>query len=203
VVDSAVLGAMYGAGTGLIPLGVGYLRKMPRKALGGFLLCLVGGALGGLYAAIAAMAVITMHLLRPDGESGGKSTSGGQPASARDALWIAIAIFWFLLSVGAVMFVSAAYLTPLVLGVPNSASRDALGEIVEPVLLFGGLAAGMLLGLAGVSYISRRHISSATHDKWVAQYHASGVDRSSLLGRLETCSYKLLLPPDRTLHRRS
>jgi hypothetical protein len=196
VVRGAQVGAYIGAGAGLVPLSVGYLCRERRKAILGFLGCILGGAFGGIYAAIAVMAAATAQIVQPQRKVGARTTQWSGLATFTDKLWYGAATCWLFIGMIGTMFVSAAFLTPLVLGVPNSAPRDSVGKIVEPVMLFGGMGLGIVIGFAGVCIISRRFISSATHANWAKAFEASTLNRSRLLRKVACYYYKFLLPSD-------
>ena len=59
-------GALAGGAVGLAPLVVGLLRRKAKIAVGVFAACVVGGAVGGIYAAIAGMGVGLAALMRRD-----------------------------------------------------------------------------------------------------------------------------------------
>lgn len=202
VIDGALLGVAIGAATGLVPLCIGYLCRERRKAIAGFLGCVVAGAMGGLYPSIAIMAAATAQIVQPQRKTNGRTTQWTGLETVADKLWYLAAMSWLFVCMFGIMFISAAFLTPLVLGVSNCTPRDSVGKIVEPVMLFGGMGVGILIGFAGVGLISRRFISSATHSNWLEEFNASPVHHSSLLGKLAFYYYKVLLPSDRPLLRK-
>jgi hypothetical protein len=57
-------GALAGGGVGLVPLAIGLMRRKTKVAVGVFAACVVGGAIGGIFAAIAGMAVGLAALMR-------------------------------------------------------------------------------------------------------------------------------------------
>jgi hypothetical protein len=59
-------GALAGGAVGLVPLVIGLLRRKAKIAVGVFTACVVGGAVGGIYAAVAAMGVGLAILMRSD-----------------------------------------------------------------------------------------------------------------------------------------
>jgi hypothetical protein len=202
IINGALLGSAWGAATGLIPLCIGFLCRERRKAIAGFVGCVVGGAVGGLYASIAIMAGTTSQIVRPQSKTSERTKKGKGLATVADKLWYFAAGAWLLVWMIGLMFISGAFLIPLVLGVPNDAPRDSVGRIVEPVMLFGGMGVGILIGLAGVSFICRRFLSSATHSNWAEDFNASTLHRSPLLGKLAFYYYKSLLPSDYPLLRK-
>ncbi len=64
VITAAKVGALIGAGTGLVPLAFGLFHKQKRKALAAFAGCVVAGVVGGLYGAIAGAGVGLGNILR-------------------------------------------------------------------------------------------------------------------------------------------
>lgn len=59
-------GALAGGAVGLVPLVIGLFRRKAKVAAGVFVACVIGGAIGGIYAAIAAMGVGLAALVRRD-----------------------------------------------------------------------------------------------------------------------------------------
>jgi hypothetical protein len=57
-------GALVGGVVGLFPLAIGLFRRKTKVAAGIFAVCVVGGAIGGIFAAIAGMAVGLPALMR-------------------------------------------------------------------------------------------------------------------------------------------
>jgi hypothetical protein len=196
VIHGTLLGIAFGAAAGLVPLCIGYLCREKRKAIVGFLGCVLGGAVGGLYASIAIMAAATAQIVQPQRKISERTTQWTGLATVGDKLWYLAATSWLIVCMFGTMFISAAFLTPLVLGVSNCTPRDSVGKIVEPVMLFGGLGIGIIIGFAGVGFISRRFISSATHGNWAKDFEASTVNRSPLLGKFARYYYEFLLPSD-------
>ena len=192
----AQVGVAIGAVAGLVPLGVGYLCREKRKAIAGFLGCALGGAVGGLYAAIAVMAAATAQIVQPQRQAGKRTTLWSGLATMADKLWYGVATLWLFVCMFGTMFVSAAFLTPLVLGVSNCTPRDSIGKIVEPLMLFGGLGLGIVIGFVGVSFISRRFISSTTHTNLATEFEDSTLNRSRFLRKLARYYYGFLLPRD-------
>lgn len=194
IVHGAILGGGIGALTGIVPLVVGYFCREKRKALGGFVGCVLGGAVGGLYAAIAVMAVATGQIVRPPTPLTQRTTQWTGLASYRDKAWYLVAMIVLFICMFGTMFVSAAFLTPLVLGEPNCAPRDATGKIIEPVMLFGGLGVGIVLGFFCVSAICRKYLSSETHANWAMASEATAQNLPVLLQKATRYYYSLLLP---------
>ena len=196
VVQGAQIGLAVGAAAGLVPLSIGYLCRERRKAHAGFVGCAVGGVVGGICPAIAIMALATTHILAPQRRTDHQTTQRSGLATVSDKLWYSAAMCWLFICTFGTMFVSAAFLTPLVLGVPNSAPRDSLGKVVEPLMLFGGMGLGMIIGMVGFSFISRRFFSLATHTNWAKDFEVSTMNRSRLLRKVARYYYGFLLPRD-------
>jgi hypothetical protein len=57
-------GALVGGAVGLFPLAIGLLRRKTKVAASIFAVCVVAGAIGGIFAAIAGMAVGLAPLMR-------------------------------------------------------------------------------------------------------------------------------------------
>jgi len=57
-------GALAGGAVGLVPLVIGLLRRKARVGAGVFAACVICGAIGGIYAAIAGMGVGLAALMR-------------------------------------------------------------------------------------------------------------------------------------------
>ena len=57
-------GALVGGVVGLFPLAIGLIRRKTKVAAGIFAVCVVAGAIGGMFAAIAGMAVGLASLMR-------------------------------------------------------------------------------------------------------------------------------------------
>jgi hypothetical protein len=57
-------GALVGSAAGAFPLLIGLIRRKAKLAAGVFTICVIAGAIGGVYAAIAAMALGLADLLR-------------------------------------------------------------------------------------------------------------------------------------------
>ncbi len=123
-----------------------------------------------------------------------RTTQWSALATVADKLWYLVATCWLFTCMVGTMFVSAAFWTPLVLGASNCAPKDTIGKIVEPLMLFGGLGVGVAVGFVGVSFISRRFISSITHTNWARDCEASALNHSPLLQKVARHYYGFLLP---------
>ncbi|ADE13065.1 hypothetical protein [Sideroxydans lithotrophicus] len=135
-----------------------------------------------------------------------ESLDNNPPASQWSGLATIADKFWFLVMFACLfvcmfgtMLISAAYLTPLVLGVSNCTPRDSVGKIVEPVMLFGGLGLGIILGLICVSFISRKFISAETHGHWAKSFEAQASSQPLLLGKAMRYVNRLMLPREQSL----
>lgn len=187
-------GLAIGALVGLIPLGVGFLCRERRKALAGFLGCVFGGFVGGIVPAIAIMAMTTAQIVRPGQQTEERTSEWSGLATVTDKVWYLAGMCWFCISTIGTMFVSAAYLSPLVLGEPNSATRASVGKVVEPLMLFGGMGIGLIIGVAGLAFICRRFLSSTTHSNWAKDLEVSTMNRSPFLQKIARYYGGLLLP---------
>lgn len=196
IVHGAQVGLAVGGATGLVPLTVGFLCRERKKAVLGFLGCATGGVVGGIYPAIAVMVLATAKIVQPERQADERATQWSGLATVADKTWyLAAMCWWFVCTIGT-MFSSAAFLTPLVLGEPNSAARDSVGKIVEPLMLFGGMGGGMIIGLAGFGFVSRKFLSSITHSNWAKNLEESTMNRSPLLQKVARYYYSFLLPHD-------
>jgi hypothetical protein len=196
VLRGTQLDVLIGAVAGLVPLIVGYLCRERRQAITGFLGCMLGGAIGGINVAIAIAAATTTQIVKPVQQVGERANQWSGLATVADKLCYVTAICWLFICTVGTALVSAAFFTPLVLGVPNYVPRDSVGKIMEPLMLFGGFGLGITFGLVGVSFICRRFISSATHSNWAKELESSPLNRSWLLQRIVRYYYGFLLPRD-------
>lgn len=96
--------------------------------------------------------------------------------TASDIGWMVLFMMLFLFSVVAGMFIFSAYLTPVVLGSPDSVPRTGLEKLVEFALLFGGLAFGMCAALLAFCLLARRFLGSSSYERWTLQLE-NGADR--------------------------
>jgi len=96
--------------------------------------------------------------------------------TASDIGWMVLFMVLFLLSVVGGMLIFSAYLTPAVLGTPNSVPRVGLEKLVEFVLLFGGMALSMGAALLVFCLLARRFLSSSSYERWALQLE-NGADR--------------------------
>ena len=111
-----------------------------------------------------------------------RNTKGAGLATVGDKLWFLVA------------YVSGEYLTPLVLDVSHSTPKNRV--IIETAVLFGGLGAGIVLGVIGLSFISRRFFSYATHANFAKAFEASVKNRSSFPRKIRRFYFGLVLPRD-------
>ena len=86
-----------------------------------------------------------------------------------DKLW-ALAFGAVLLIFGpGAMFVAAAYVTPALLGTPNSAPRQGLQTLAEGAILFGGLFLGMAVAFGIMIVAARCFMTAETYNRWQKQ----------------------------------
>ena len=196
ILHSTLLGIGIGAVFRLVPLGLGYRASKRRQGIGGFIGCVIAGAFGGLYPAMALMAAFSLQLMQPAPARGDAATEWSGLASTADKSWYGLGMCLLFVCMIGTMFVSAAFFTPLTRGLPNCAPGDPLGDIVEPVMLFGGMGLGMAIGCVAFSFISRRCISSATHANWASRYEEGAAQGSALIEKLVAFYYKMMLPAD-------
>ena len=194
VIRGAQVGCLIGAANGLVPLATGYLCKKSRLGVHGFLACLIGGAVGGLPAAVAVMGLTTAQILQPDQSAKTPMSNWSRLATTSDKLWYAVAALLIVASLGVCMFASAAYLTPLILGVPNSTPRGAIGKVVDLSMLFVSSVIGFLIGIAVLSVICRRFISFATHKNWAEDFERSSHRHLPVIGKIVRWYQRAHLP---------
>lgn len=192
--EGARVGVLIGVMAGLVPLGIGYLRREKRKALAAFVGCIVAGAIGGLSASIAVMALGTAQVFRSDAYPVLRKSPWSRLITTTDKFWYLVMTVCLFVGMFGTMFVSAAFLTPLVLGVPNYAPRNSTMKVIEFIMLFGGLGFGTLLGFIGMSFISRRFISSATHSVWAQAFDAQTANFPALLKKVLNYGRQFMLP---------
>jgi hypothetical protein len=92
------------------------------------------------------------------------------------------------------MIAGAAYFTPAVLGSANVLPRQGFAKVVEVASLFGGMAGGIGLALVVISFISRRFISLATHQRWAAQLENGAPELNPLVLKLSRFLMKYMQP---------
>ena len=193
-IKGAQLGMMMGAVIGAVPLVVGCLIREYRKAVVAFLATLLAGTLGGLYGAIAVAAMVLTTTFRPSSQPRERATQWESITTKSDKVWwIAAALWAFVCLIGA-MFVMAAFVEPDVLSALGYSRKDPAVKLIEPALLFAGMAVGICMGLWGVSLISRNFLSSATHQKLAEDMQTSVLNSSRPLGWIVRRYYGLLLP---------
>jgi len=86
----------------------------------------------------------------------------------------------FLPLTGGSMFLAAAFLTPAVLGSPNSVPRHGLEAFVEFALLFGGMGVGMLVALLVFFFLTRRFLGAEARQRWQLQFEGGAASMSPL-----------------------
>lgn len=115
-------------------------------------------------------------------------------ATIADKFWFLVMFVCLFICMFGTMLISAAFLTPLVLGVSNCTPRDSVGKIVEPVMLFGGLGLGIIIGFTCVSFISRRFISAETHSNWAKYFESQALNLPPFLRKTVNYVNGLILP---------
>lgn len=193
-IRGAQLGMVVGAAIGTVPLVVGCLIREYRKAAVAFLGTLLGGTLGGLYGAIAVGSMALATFFRRENQPVARATQWASLSTTSDKVWWTVAALWAFVCLIGAMFVSAAFVEPGVLSFLGYGRKDPAVKIVEPVLLFSGLIVGICVGLWGVSLISRKLLSSATHRALAEDMQASALNSSPALGWVMRRYYGLLLP---------
>ncbi len=92
------------------------------------------------------------------------------PITHSDVGWVALFMALLLsLSFGG-MFFGAAYVTPAVLGSPNSMPRHGIGAFVEIAILFCGMLFGMVAALGIFGFLTRRFLSRESYQRWALQF---------------------------------
>jgi hypothetical protein len=90
--------------------------------------------------------------------------------TANDFGWALLFMVLFLPLTAGAMLVSAIFLTPAVLGSPNSMPRHGVEKFVEAALLFGGMAFGMCLAILIFAILVRQFLSRESFQRWVLQF---------------------------------
>lgn len=193
-VRGAQLGMAMGAVLGAIPLVVGCWIREYKKAAIAFLATFLAGTLGGLYAAIATTALALMAIFRREDHPRAPANQWASMSTNADKVWWIVAALWLFICVFGVMFISAAFAEPEVLSVLGYSRNDPAVKLIEPVMLFGGQAMGIVLGVWGLSFICRNLLSDATHQNLAKDMQASVLDRPRVLKWLVRRYYALLLP---------
>jgi len=119
-------------------------------------------------------------------------------ATIADKFWSLVMFVCLFICMFGAMLISAAFLTPLVLGVSNCTPRDSVGKIVEPLMLFGGLGLGIIIGFVCVSFISRRFISAETHSNWAKYFESQASTVPPFLRKAVNYVNGLMLPRKQT-----
>src|ERR1700683_3104705 len=111
-----------------------------------------------------------------------------------DIAWTAGMIFVPLLFGIAGIFVSVLYLEPVFLSNADTASKQGFAELAEFGFLIGGLLAGQLVALALIICTTRRCLSAATYERWVAMTAAMPSTRSPLIHNLTSKLLRTMKP---------
>jgi hypothetical protein len=122
--------------------------------------------------------------------------------STADKIWWGAGRFWLAAWMVVSAYISVVFLPTLVCNALNIASKATIAKIVELGLPFVGLGFGVAVGMAGLSFISRRFISSAMHADFEQEYERSAEPPSSFWGRFEYRFYRAILPLNWALRRR-
>lgn len=117
-------------------------------------------------------------------------------------MWWRAGRFWLIACLAVSGYVSVVFLPPFACEALRIASNGAVAKIVQIALPCAGLGFGAAVGMAGLSFISRRFVSPATHADLARQYERNAELPSSAWGRCEYYFYKAILPPDWPLHRK-
>jgi uncharacterized membrane protein len=71
------------------------------------------------------------------------------------------------------LFIAAAYVVPAVLHSPISTPRNGMESLVQFMLLFGGMAFGVVVAIAIFGLLTYHLLSAATYRRWVLQFQKS------------------------------
>jgi hypothetical protein len=191
----AQVGITVGAALGTIPFVVGCLIREYKRTGIAFVGTLLAGTLGGLYGAIPAMALALATLLQRQDQPEPGPTQWAQLVTVTNKIWWTVAALWIGICMSGAMFVAGAFAEPVVLSVLGYGRKDPAVKLVEPILVFGGMATGVCVGIWGAGVISRNLLSSATHQNMTEAMQASSLNRSRALAWIVRRYYGLLLPP--------
>jgi len=135
-----------------------------RQSLIGFMVCVIAGAIGGLYAVIP---VVVMSTFRTMGLTGSKTeTNRSQIATTAEEVGISIAIVSVIIvCFVAAMILSAIYVTPWILGQANCAPKSTMGQAIDFSVLFSSMLVGMLLGLFSWKFLCRLVLSKEKREQ--------------------------------------
>jgi hypothetical protein len=103
-----------------------------------------------------------------------------------DVGWTLLFLALLLPLMSGAMILAVAYLTPAILGSPNSLPRQGLEALVEFALLFGGMGVGMLVSLLLFFFLTCRFLGAETRLRWQLQFEGGAANMSPLhraLGR--------------------
>ena len=93
-----------------------------------------------------------------------------------DVAWAALIIVVLVVCGGGLMFVSAAYIAPAVIGSPNYVPRHGFNSFLDFAIVFVGLLVGNVLALVILSALTRRLLPATAHRRWEQQL-ANGRDK--------------------------
>lgn len=200
VVPAGGIGAIFGASVGLVPLILGYRRQRKGAGIVSFLACIINGflfyiatgAVGSIIASVIVMLVTTVDILKVRHQVQKQSFATG-----RDKLWFLVGfLWWWGICMEGTLWISTKYLTPLVLGISHSTPKDATGRALETAMIYGSMGVGTILGLVGISFISRRIISAETHANWDKEYKMHMENGWPILRKFRRMYFQFLLPRD-------
>ena len=164
IASAAKVGAEIGATAGLVPLVVGLLWRQIRQSLIGFALCVIAGAIGGLYAVIPVVVMSsfrTMGLTVPTT----KANRSRIPTTAEEFGISLALVSMIIVCFGAAMILSAIYVTPWILGQANCVPKSSTGQAIEFTVLFGSMLSGMLFGLLSWKFLCRLLVSKEKREQ--------------------------------------
>jgi hypothetical protein len=94
-----------------------------------------------------------------------------------DGLWVLALSAVLVVAVAVAMFVAGAYVTPAVLGTPNSVPREGLEKAAEAAILFAGMFFGLAVALAMMVIAARWFMAAETYARWQEQHEHSNLPR--------------------------
>ena len=114
--------------------------------------------------------------------------------TSTDVLWTVVLLAVLIVCGFGLMFIAAAYITPTVLGSPNSVPRHGYAAVAEFGIMFGGLIAGDIVGLAILGVVTRRLLPASVHRRWAAQFVNGKEKMPPLLYGFGTLIVRVLRP---------